>query len=472
MCTVSAISCIFHVSHQFVHKSEFQGNDNMQETESPELLPISEKPEFPRMFGLRQKFPASSGLNIVASIQSLFQDQPNLQQIKPGQQIAVAVGSRGITNLTVIVSTVLNMIKTQGAMPFIVAAMGSHGGGTEVGQREVLATYGITEERLGVPIRTSIEVSHLGATADGIEVNFSSDALSADGIIIINRVKPHTDFRGAIGSGIMKMMAIGLGKRKGAATCHAAASEFGHEHVIRTAGRKILESAPILGGIALLEDQQHQTARIEFLSPERIESAEEELLKEARALMPTLPFKEIDLLIVDQIGKNISGAGMDPNVIGRAVQGYAPSFVSFPDAPRIGRLFVRDLSSETHGNAVGIGLADFTTVRAVRGINKAVTYLNALTALTPQCAKIPVHFDSDREAIAGGLASLALKDIRRAKVVRILDTLSLEELQVSEAYIGELAGINNVSRTGDPCEMQFDSAGNLFPLAGGEISGD
>jgi hypothetical protein len=262
----------------------------------------------------------------------------------------------------------------------------------------------------------------------------------------------------------MKMMVIGLGKRKGATTYHAAASEFGHEHVIRSSARFILRQVPVLAGIGLIEDQNHQTARIELLKPDEIETREEELFREAKSLMPRLPFKDIDLLIVDRLGKNISGAGMDPNVIGRSVQGYSPQFAGDPDAPSIRRIFVRDLTDETHGNAIGIGLADFTTARAVRSIDKQVTYLNALTALTPQTVKIPIYFDTDREAISIALASLALKDVRAARVVRISDTLSMERIQVSEAYSEQLRRHDKLLETSGMLEMTFDQTGNLLPL--------
>jgi hypothetical protein len=261
------------------------------------------------------------------------------------------------------------------------------------------------------------------------------------------------------------MCVIGLGKRAGATAMHLAASQLGHERIIRGMAQVVLEKAPLLGGVAILENQFHDTARLMVLPKEQIEAGEEELLIQARSLMPLLPFEEIDLLIVDQLGKNISGAGMDPNVTGRGVQGYSGSLQREDrPAPFIRRIFVRDLTSETHGNAIGIGLADVTTGRLVRAMDANITSINALTALTPQCAKIPIHFESDREAILMALGSLATSDPRSARVVRILDTLSLVDMEVAEALTPELKYRPNLTRQGDDAEMRFDPAGNLLPL--------
>jgi len=421
---------------------------------------------FPRMCRVRQIFSLSGVINIDSSLSQQFETSGVLNQIRPEQRIAIAVGSRSISNLDAVLHCVVKMVRSRDAIPFIVAAMGSHGGGTPEGQRDILATYDITEESLGVTINTSMEVEDLGTTPDGIRIQFSSEAYRADGIIIVNRIKPHTDFTGAIGSGVLKMMVIGLGKRRGAATYHAAANEFGHEHVIRTAGRIVLKKAPILCGVGIIENQSHLTEKVELIKPADLETREEQLLEEARALLARLPFKEIDLLIVDRIGKNISGAGMDPNVIGRAVQGYSALFPGNDElTPNIRRIFVRDLTSETHGNAIGIGLADFTTARAVKAINKETSYINALTALTPQTVKIPIHFDTDKEAIANALSSLALRNTSAARIVRISDTLSLEVMEVSESFVSEVRDDKRLVPLSDVDDMSFDNCGNLLPIS-------
>ncbi len=416
-----------------------------------------------RTFRIRQNFPATAPLDVRAVLSTEFaRMSPRLKRLKPGARIAVAVGSRGIAGLPEIVAATLEQLRAAGAEPFIFPAMGSHGGATPDGQRAVLAEYGITESALGVPIRASLETRLVGTSAEGVPVPCSVEALAADGIILVNRVKPHTDFFGTLGSGLLKMCVVGLGKHAGAIAMHEAASRLGHERVIRGMARVLLGAAPVLGGVAILENQYHQTARVSVVLGEDMEAAETKLLAEARALMPLLPFDEIDLLIVDRLGKNISGAGMDPNVIGRSVQGYSGSLMrEGRPAPFIRRLFVRDLTPETHGNAIGIGLADVTTTRLVRAIDHRVTAINALTALTQQAAKVPIHFDTDREAIERILTSLALPDPRTARIVRIADTLSLIELEVSETLAEEVARQPSLVRLTERREMEFDSEGNL-----------
>ena len=416
----------------------------------------------PRMLAVRQLFPATPPLDISTEIRR--QMKPIASRLKPGASIAVAVGSRGITNLRKIVAEVVHALREAGAKPFIVPAMGSHGGATPEGQAALLAEYGITEEQLGVPIRASMEAEHLGKTAEGVDVYFSKEAGQADGVIIVNRVKPHTDFAGSLGSGILKMMVVGLGKRVGAANFHACASRWGYEEVLRTSARVTLRSAPILCGVAIVENQIHDTAKLQILTPDEMEARENALFAQAGEWMPKLPFQEIDLLIVDRIGKNISGAGMDPNVIGRGVHGYSSLRGEPGAAPAIRRLFVRDLTPESHGNAIGIGMADLTTSRLVRSIDLGVTAINALTALSLQSAKIPIHFETDREAIGRALESLAMGDPREARVVRIADTLSLEHLEVSEAYLETVRTRSDLVASGEPQAMRFDAESNLMPL--------
>ena len=318
---------------------------------------------------------------------------------------------------------------------------------------------------MGVPIRAAMDVQKIGTTEDGVDVFFSSEALKAEGVIVINRVKPHTDFSSdTLGSGILKMLVIGLGKRAGAANFHAATTRFGYERVIRTSARLTLKNTPVLCGVALVENQLHETDLLEVLPREEIESREAALFVRSKKLLPRLPFDEMDLLIVDQLGKNISGAGMDPNVTGRSVEGPSTKLGWKDAGPVIRRLFVRDLTPETHGNAVGLGLADFATTRLVNGMNRNATYINSLTALKPQSAKIPIHFDTDREVIERALASLALADFRSARIVRIANTLSLEKVAVSENYAEAIRDRTDLEASGSAAEMRFDPEGNLFPV--------
>jgi hypothetical protein len=330
-----------------------------------------------------------------------------LEQVKVGNRIAVAVGSRGITNLQKIVSSTLRALTDAGARPFIVPAMGRHGGATPEGQAHVLSEYGVTEQAMGVRIDTRMDVRHVGTSENGVEVFLSEAAMTADGIVLINRVKPHTDFAGNLGSGILKMIAIGLGKHRGAIDLSRSCESSG----------------------------------------------------------PRLPFDEIDLLIVDFMGKDVSGAGMDPNVIGRSVYGYSSSLLLSKGAKTyIYRIFVRELTKATNGNAIGIGFADFTTTRAVRQCNLQASYTNSLTALTPSMMEIPIYFDTDRECIERALVSLALPEFAVPRIVRILNTLSLETLQVSEVFGPLVAARPDLTVSVSAHDMDFDHEGNLLPL--------
>jgi hypothetical protein len=424
---------------------------------------MSETFQFPRMLRIRQVFPQTPSLNIPSEIRTSFAASGLPVRIRRGQRIAVAVGSRGVTNLQSIVQTVINLLRDAGASPFIIPAMGSHGGATPEGQRDILAGYGITEQSCGVPVHPSLEVQPIGLTPEGVEIFCADEALGSEGVFLINRIKPHTDFVGNMGSGVMKMMVIGLGKRKGAAAFHIGAMRHGYEPMLRAAFRLVNQKAPILGGLGIVENQFHQTAMVQVIPRENIEEVENSLFKDARALMPKLPFEDIDLLIVDQIGKNISGSGMDPNVIGRWVHGYFTRFQSMTEKPVIRRIFVRDLTSETHGNGIGIGLADATTARLVRGLDLRVTAINALTSLTPNCAKIPIHFETDRETLSHLLPTLGLENFVKARVVRIANTLELSEIQVSEAFIPEMTERPELNILSSSDEMRFGEDGNLLP---------
>ncbi len=415
--------------------------------------------DFPLMIPVRQDFPKSAPLDIPATVRRELARVP----VKPGARIAVAVGSRGISNLAAVVAEVVRGLKSAGAQPFIVPAMGSHGGATPEGQRGVLEGYGVTEASMGVPIRASLEVEQVGATADGVAANWGVEALRSDGVVVINRVKPHTDFGGPFGSGILKMIAIGLGKQAGASACHRAAARLGYERVIRSVGLTLLKSVPVLCGVALVEDAHHQTARIGVLLKDEIEAREPEFLAEARRMMPRLPFDEVELLVIDRIGKDISGAGMDPNVTGRPIYGYSAALSDTPSTkPVCRRIAVLDLTPATHGNAIGIGMADFTTSRVVRAFDPVSTYMNVLTALSLPTAKIPIHFETDREVLGHALASLALPDPCKARVVRIQDTLTLGTIEVSGAYAGDL---KSLATLGPARPMAFDDRGMLAPIA-------
>jgi hypothetical protein len=420
---------------------------------------------FPKMLEMEQSFPPSKKLDFSSLLEDQFAQTGLREKIKPGMKIALGVGSRGITNLKEIVKATLGVLIQAGARPFIVPAMGSHGGATAAGQIEMLASYGVTTESMGVPIEASMEVRKVGTAFDGLDVVFSVSAFAADGVVVLNRVKPHTDFRGTLGSGIQKMLVIGFGKQVGANNAHCAAAHLGYEVVLREFARTILGAAPIFCGIALVEDQHHQTAVIEVIPPETIVREENKLFQKAQSLLARLPFEEIDLLIIDRIGKDISGSGMDTNVIGRDITGYTSSLRSdSPVTPRVSRIFVRDLTPASSGNGTGIGMADFTTARFVKALNLQYTYMNALTSLGVLAAKIPIYFDNDREAIHAALASLAQPSTEKLRVVRIADTLNLERFLVSESCVKAINGRPGVTTDGTAHDMQFDASSNLMPL--------
>ena len=419
----------------------------------------------PKLIEITQSYPASPALNFHSLLAEQFHREGLNGRISPGMRIAVGVGSRGIANLKEIVRAALDVLTQAGARPFLVPAMGSHGGATPEGQAKVLADYGVTEDSLGVPIVADMDTEPIGCVLGGRDVFFSVPALQADAVIAINRIKPHTDFRGTLGSGIQKMLVIGFGKQTGAASTHRAAAHFGYETAIRESARIILQNVPVLGGIAILEDQHHQTAELKVLRPDEIAGEEPLLLERARALMPRLPLDEIDLLIVDQIGKEISGSGMDTNIIGRDITGYSTALQNSNGlVPHVARIFVRDLSKATKGNGIGIGLADFTTDRAVKALDLNSMFINATTSLGLNTAKIPIHFSTDREAIQQAVSTLASPHPERLRIVRIKDTLSLERMLVSECASGTLRSQLAISQLGPAREMQFDEAGNLLPF--------
>jgi Lactate racemase N-terminal domain len=421
--------------------------------------------QMPKLIEIRQAYPASPRLDVQRLLAEQFETEGLNRRILPGMRVAVGVGSRGISNLKEIVQAAIRVLMAAGAQPFVIPAMGSHGGATPDGQTGVLAEYGITAESLGFPIDADMEVKTIGTASGGWEVAFSAAALRADGIVVINRIKPHTDFHGTLGSGIQKMLTIGFGKQIGASNAHRAAAHAGYEAVIREFARVALEKAPILCGIAILEDQHHQTSEIKVLRPDVIVSEEGVLLERARSLMPRLPLDEIDLLIVDQIGKEISGSGMDTNIIGREITGYSTSLrESNGTKPHIARIFARELSHATNGNGVGIGMADFTTERLVKALDLRSMYVNATTSLGLNTAKIPIHFPSDREAIDEALGSLASSAPDTIRIVRIVNTLSLERMLVSECCSKMLENRPGIRVVGKAQVMEFDESGNLLPL--------
>jgi hypothetical protein len=379
--------------------------------------------------------------------------------IKRGDTVAVGAGSRGIANIDVIVRATVETLRELGARPFIFPAMGSHGGATAEGQRDVLAHYGITEATMDCEIRAAMDVVQVGE-ALGLPVWLDRTAAAADWIGVVNRVKPHTDFKGSIESGLFKMMTIGLGKYTGATQYHRANVTHGYETVITAVGREVLARARIGFGLGIVENGYDETAQVEAFNAADLEAGERRLLKDARAWMARLPFSPIDVLVVEEVGKNISGSGMDTNVIGRPSNPHEP----FPADPRILWIVALDLTDESYGNAMGIGNADFATRRLVDKIDMKPTLINAITACAPNGAKIPATYDTDREAIETALGCIGVKAAEDARVIRITNTLLLGEIECSEAFVPEIAKRPELEMVGSARPLPFDAAGQILPL--------
>src|SRR5438874_8791420 len=408
----------------------------------------------PRMVRVRQTFARQRVPDIPAAVAETL--AASSLPVKRGDTVAVGAGSRGIANIDVVVAATVRYLHDLGARPFVFPAMGSHGGGTADGQLDVLAHYGITEATMGCPVRGTMDVVQVGE-ALGMPVWLDRFAAEANWIGVVNRVKPHTDFKGSIESGLFKMMTIGLGKWKGATQYHRANVNHGYETVITAVGRAILAKARIGFGLGIVENGYDETGRIEAFNAAELEQGERRLLKDAREWMARLPFSPIDVLIVEQIGKNISGSGMDTNVIGRPSNPHEP----FPADPKILWIVALDITEESYGNATGLGNADFTTRRLVDKIDMKATLINSITACAPWGARIPATYETDREAIETALDCIGLTPPERARVIRVKNTLMLGEIEVSEAFAADLARRPDLTPLGDPTPLPFDVAGRL-----------
>jgi hypothetical protein len=412
----------------------------------------------PPFFHLRQIFDAPSVADPAEATRAALAGLPVAQSVRPGMTVAVTAGSRGISHYDVIVRTVCEELKKAGANPFIVPAMGSHGGATDAGQLDVLAKYGLTERTMGVPIRSSMEVVELGRTGDFV-VYQDRHAAGADAVVLVNRIKPHTDFHGPIESGLMKMAAIGLGKQKGAHQFHQATVRQGHAQALLALGREVFRLSRIAFGVGIIENPRHETARIVAVPGPELEQREMELLKEAAGLMPRLPFDQVDLLIIDEIGKNLSGSGMDTNVVRREANG---SFVG-PGPRAVGRIYVRSLHPDSYGNAVGIGLADFVHDRLLKARDARITQINAVTALMPASARVPLNFPTDRAALEVALQTTGRPpELTRALWIR--NTLSCEHVIASEPFLAEARSRSDIVVESDPQPLRFDPQQDLVSL--------
>ncbi|MEZ6067714.1 MAG: lactate racemase domain-containing protein [Planctomycetaceae bacterium] len=412
----------------------------------------------PRMVRVRQRFAAPRLLDPEAETRRALAVLELQDRVRSGDSVAITVGSRGIANIAAITRGIVDHCRSLGLVPFIVPAMGSHGGGTAAGQQAVIEGYGVTEAAMGCPIRSSMETVIVAETPQGFPVHFDRHAFSADHLIVAGRIKPHTKFVGDIESGLHKMMLIGLGKHAGALVYHRAIEDYSFAEIIRAVADIVLARCKVLCGVAIVENAVDETAVIEAVRPSEFAAREIALLRQARDWLPRLPVADCDLLIVDRIGKDISGTGMDTNIIGRK---YNDHVATSEDAANCKRILVRGLTEKTHGNATGIGIAEFTTRRVIDAMDYEVTRINCVTAGHPTGAMLPVWYDSDREAITAALATLGLTPADQSRVVQIRDTLHLAEVLVSEACLPELAGRDDINVSSAPQPMSFDAAGQL-----------
>jgi hypothetical protein len=410
----------------------------------------------PRLVKVQQVFERPAIADVAAVLRERLLDSRVLGSVRPGMSIAVGVGSRGISNQPLIVRILIDHLKAKGAHPFIFPAMGSHGGATAEGQQDLLARMGISEQTLGAPVRATMDVVDMGTAENGLVAWFDAYAAAADGIVLVNRIKPHVSFRGRYESGLMKMIAIGLGKQKGAEACH----QLGMERMlgnIEAIGRTALSTGKILFGIALLENAYHETCRIEVIPAGCIEEEEVALQAEAKRLEPRILFNRLDVLIIDEIGKNISGTGFDNNVVGRY---HLPHMTSA--GPFITRIAALDITEASHGNGNGLGIVDVTTERAYRKFSFEETYPNSLTSTVPASVKIPMVLKNDRLAIQAAIKTCNIADFGQVRLGRIKNTLEVHQMEISQNLLTEAHANPKMEILSEPFELGFNSEGNLW----------
>ena len=412
---------------------------------------MSNNNNFPLIRCVHQNIKTPSIFDLEGELRGKLNEFGLKNAIKPNDTVAITAGSRGITNLETILKTLVEYLKQLKASPFIIPAMGSHGGGTAEGQLQILTDYGITEEKMGCPIKASMEVVEIGESEFGTPVYLDKHASLADKIIIVNKIKNHSKFLGDVESGLSKMSLIGLGKHKGAKLYHRLIDRYSWSRVIKSLLKVILKNVPIICGVAIIQNINNEPSQLHVLHPDEFFTKEPELLRKYKELTEHLPFKEIDLLIVDEMGKNIFGTGMDTNITGRK-EG---------SSMRVKWLFVRDLTDESHGNAQGVGLADFTTKKLVDKIDYNKMYTNALTALRTDSPKIPVFLQNDREVLNTIFDMVGREDVSTLRIVWIKNTLELSKILVSEYFFDQIKSRDNLSFIGDGEQIEFDTDGFL-----------
>ena len=415
---------------------------------------------FPRVVKVRQDFPRPRVEDVEAALREQCGRDEIRRRIEPGMEVAVTAGSRGISNIVPILGAVVGILKEAGALPFVVPAMGSHGGATAEGQVEILESLGVTEDSVRAEIRSSMEVVEIGETERGVPVYMDRIASEADGVVVVGRIKQHTDFHADFESGLLKMASIGLGKHAQALALHALGVPGIRDHMVG-AGKVVFRSGRVLFGIGVVENAYEETAIVEAIPPQKVAEREAELLEESAKLMPKLPVSDIDVLFVDELGKNFSGTGMDTNVVGR----FRILGVKEPESPRVKYLIAGDVSEASHGNALGVGLADLTTRRLFEKLDMGAMNQNVLTSTFLERAKIPMVMESDREALEAAIRcnwGVAPEDTR---FVRIPNTLHLRHVYLSENLVQEALANGNVEVVEEASEMGFDETGNFIPIS-------
>lgn len=415
-------------------------------------------PDYPDIFRIRQSFERPLVTDIPAEVESELAKLALKGSIQPGDTVAITAGSRGIANIHLIIKAIVDHFKGLGAKPFIVPAMGSHGGGTAEAQRGIIEGYGITEEFCGCPIKASMETIIVCDAAEGFPVHFDKHASEADHVVVCGRVKPHTNFFGDIQSGLMKMMLIGLGKHNGARIYHRAIKDFPFGQIVRSVGKEVLAKCNVIAGVGIVENAYDETAKIQAVAPHDFEEREKELLVFAKQWLPRLPFDKCDVLLVDQIGKNISGTGLDTNVVGRKDGWHLPGANETPKVRLIG---IRGLTEETHGNGCGIGNVEFALTRAVEQTNLEITRINCLTGGEAAGAAIPINYPTDREVLNSALPLIGLTAPSDAKLMWIQDTLHVSEMECSVAYLEEARQRDDLEIIVEPRPLPLDNNGML-----------
>lgn len=418
--------------------------------------------QVPQIFRVRQQFPRVQVADVAAEVHAQLSGLRLERKIKPGESVAITAGSRGITNIHLIVRAAVQYFQSLGAKPFIVPSMGSHAGATAEGQQRMIESFGITEAFCGCPIRSSMETVVVCQTAQGFPVYFDRHAFTADHVLVCGRVKPHTDFDGEIESGLMKMMLIGLGNHDGAKIYHRAFQDYTFGQIVESVGREVLVRCPIVAGLAIVENGYEATAKIEAVLPADFLTREKALLVIARDLLPRLPLERCDVLVVDEMGKNVSGTGMDTNVIGRK---FNESEALADEFPKVRRIAVRGLTEATHGNALGIGMSEFCTRRLVDQIDFSALTINCLTSGRMACAKLPLAFDSDRQMIEAALSTVGLTEPPQSRILWIRNTRELLEMECSAVLLDEMQNRANVEVVSSVRDFPFEADGNL-PAAG------